>query len=1151
MAGSKFQYDESGGTFFYFLLAFLALVLIPCTYYFWPRKERKVDVTTNSRQCQCERCQIKRSSLTTDEPKRKVKQRIAKILLVIGWIGFLATAYKVAHLERDYVDWDPFEILQIDRSASQAEIKKAYRKLSLIYHPDKETGDERKFLQLTKAHAALTDDDARKNWEMYGNPDGPGAMSFGIALPSWIVEKENSVWVLGLYACVFMVALPTVVGTWWYRSIKYGGDQVLLDTTQMYFFFINKTPHMTLKRALMILAASLEFEKGHNNEVVERPSDNVEVPLLIKELPNLKEKNREYPLCFAYSLKARALLHSHLSRLKLSTSLEIDKNYIVKKCPYLIHEMVQCVAQLTMLAYAGRISHMPSLDTIENVMKLSPLVVQGFWENKSPLLQLPHITEDNLRHFVTKKRNVRSIRQLISLKADERRSLLRSLSDEQYHDVMQVCAQMPYIQMEVSFEVSDDEDTGTITTGSIVTVTVKLIRQNLENVFELDSPELETPEVDKDAETENEQTREIIQTKKHPVWQKQQKKKGKGGKKSKKPQSKPNYQPKKPQVHEKEVKEVKEVNVVEKFHESKIRPVKDDNSDDSALSEDGGSESELESESQEYKGNKMVNEDDDEEWNKFQAKLAKKEKILETKSKKSHSTHCPFFPDDKQEYWWVYIADRKHHTLITVPYQVTNLVDEIETQSKFTAPVKTGVYQYTVCVKSDSYTDFDLTKTIKLDVKEGKDVDMAHPQWDISEDEKEEQDEASEVSDFLTDEETDSEGKASVVQHARFTVAIPRNLSRIMAKELEALNLNDVNSPENPEDDLVDPWNVVCKSQKGIDYDKLIKRFGSSKVTEELISRVENLTGKPAHILLKRGIFFSHRDLNLILDRYEQKKPFFLYTGRGPSSEAMHLGHLIPFMFTKWVQETFDIPLVIQLTDDEKFLWKDLSHEEAHRLARENAKDIIALGFDVEKTFIFSDFEFIGQSPAFYRNMVRIQKSVTFNQVKGIFGFGDSDCIGKIAFPAVQASPSFSSSFPLIFGGKIDIPCLIPCAIDQDPYFRMTRDVAPKLNYPKPALIHSTFFPALQGAQTKMSASEPNSSIFLTDTAAQIKNKINKHAFSGGRATLEEHKQYGGDCSVDISFQYLRFFLDDDEKLKQIENDYSSGKLLTGNLKRN
>lgn len=62
--------------------------------------------------------------------------------------------------------------------------------------------------------------------------------------------------------------------------------------------------------------------------------------------------------------------------------------------------------------------------------------------------------------------------------------------------------------------------------------------------------------------------------------------------------------------------------------------------------------------------------------------------------------------------------------------------------------------------------------------------------------------------------------------------------------------------------------------------------------------------------------------------------------------------------------------------------------------------------------------------------------------------------------------------------------------MDQDPYFRMTRDVAPRLGMPKPALLHSTFFPALQGAKTKMSASDTNSAIFLTDTPKQIKNKV-------------------------------------------------------------
>lgn len=237
------------------------------------------------------------------------------------------------------------------------------------------------------------------------------------------------------------------------------------------------------------------------------------------------------------------------------------------------------------------------------------------------------------------------------------------------------------------------------------------------------------------------------------------------------------------------------------------------------------------------------------------------------------------------------------------------------------------------------------------------------------------------------------------------------------------------------------------------------------------------------------------------------------------------------------------------MTEDEKFLWRDLKLEEAERLAIENAKDIIAMGFDVNKTFIFRDQDFKSSCKAFNDNILKIQKAVNFNDVKAIFGFTNSDSIGKIAFPAVQAAPSFSNTFPFIFGDKKDIPVLIPCAIDQDPYFRMARDVAPKLKYPKPALLHSTFFPALQGAMTKMSASDPNSSIFLTDTPAQIKNKINKYAFSGGGATIEEHRQKGGDVNVDIPYQYLRFFLEDDQKLEELRKGYSSGQILTGELK--
>jgi tryptophanyl-tRNA synthetase len=81
---------------------------------------------------------------------------------------------------------------------------------------------------------------------------------------------------------------------------------------------------------------------------------------------------------------------------------------------------------------------------------------------------------------------------------------------------------------------------------------------------------------------------------------------------------------------------------------------------------------------------------------------------------------------------------------------------------------------------------------------------------------------------------------------------------------------------------VVTPWEVEADGDEGIDYAKLIDRFGSQPITPELIARMERLTGKPAHPWLRRGMFFSHRDFELILDAYEKGQPFYLYTGRGP-----------------------------------------------------------------------------------------------------------------------------------------------------------------------------------------------------------------------------------------------------------------------------
>jgi len=331
---------------------------------------------------------------------------------------------------------------------------------------------------------------------------------------------------------------------------------------------------------------------------------------------------------------------------------------------------------------------------------------------------------------------------------------------------------------------------------------------------------------------------------------------------------------------------------------------------------------------------------------------------------------------------------------------------------------------------------------------------------------------------------------------------------------------------------VVTPWHV----EGDIDYDKLIKQFGTQKISNDLLSKLQKVTGED-HFMLRRGIFFSHRDLNLILENYEKGKEFFLYTGRGPSGHT-HIGHLVPWVFAKWLQDKFNVNMYFQLTDDEKFFAKqDLSLDQTTNFALENALDFIALGFKPEKTKIIVNTKNI---KTLYPIAAQVAKKINFSNTKAVFGFTNDTNVGMIFYTSLQSAPCFIE----------DKQVLIPLGVDQDPHFRITRDIAPKINKIKPSLIHNIMIPSLLGPGGKMSASDEKNTIYTTDSPEVVKKKINKYAFSGGQPDIDEHRKIGGNPDIDVSYQYLRIFFEpDDNKLKKIYDDYKSGKMLTGELK--
>lgn len=213
------SYDDSGSLANYFGVTFLACALIPYTYaVFKPAKRDPLKPL-----CTCSKCTTHRKELdaqAASERRQKFSRRVIPLLL--GWLAFGYMSYRISiapQLPGSAV-YNPFEILGISSSLDERAIKKHYKKLSLQFHPDKirlgvnETMEqvENKFVELTKAYKSLTDEVTRENLAKYGNPDGPQQREDKIAIPQWIVEGKNSIWVLAAYGLLLGGGIPWIVG---------------------------------------------------------------------------------------------------------------------------------------------------------------------------------------------------------------------------------------------------------------------------------------------------------------------------------------------------------------------------------------------------------------------------------------------------------------------------------------------------------------------------------------------------------------------------------------------------------------------------------------------------------------------------------------------------------------------------------------------------------------------------------------------------------------------------------------------------------------------------------------------------------------------------------------------------------------------------
>jgi len=335
---------------------------------------------------------------------------------------------------------------------------------------------------------------------------------------------------------------------------------------------------------------------------------------------------------------------------------------------------------------------------------------------------------------------------------------------------------------------------------------------------------------------------------------------------------------------------------------------------------------------------------------------------------------------------------------------------------------------------------------------------------------------------------------------------------------------------------VVTPWEV----KGNIDYDKLIKEFGIQPIGD--LPSIFN-----TNLLFRRKKIFAQRDFSRILDAIKQKKPFVMMTGLMPTGK-FHIGHAIlaqQFVF----YQNLGAKLYIAVADIEAYHAREQSLEESREKAIDQyITNYIALGLKPKNCEIYFQSQRSKdgkKSNAYYRLQNLLARHATYNEFRAVYG---EITPGKMLSGLLQASDMLHPQLQEFEG---PVPVVVPVGVDQDPHIRLARDLASRIKTPKFIQISSTyhfFVPGLNGG--KMSSSDPTSFIALTDDEKTVAKKVMKYAFSGGQPTIEEHRKKGGNPDIDVSYQWLTFFEEDDNKLKRIYEDYKSGKLLTGELKQ-
>eukprot|EP00392_Amoebophrya_sp_AT5.2_P011776 g11861.t1 len=414
--------------------------------------------------------------ITEFENKKLVKNRNATIakLSILGFLWLLWIYCCVQLLDDSNAGqinaFNPFEILGVEAGVDDATIKKAYRKMSLIYHPDKNPDDplaSANFIQVSKAYKTLTDETAKANWEKYGNPDGPQTTKVGIGLPRFLLEKKNHLMILMFFFITFLIVIPAGFILYYQRQKDYAANGVFVETLQFMGHYITDTTRV--KNCPELIAASAESRKMElgvkDDEDMKPVVAQVALFVILKKCcitEHQRLKFQNMPII----ARNNNLMWAHLQRLHhlLTPELKLQQDELLRHVDKISNSMIEIACMREWF------------QTAQSMIEFRRCVVQALDVKSNSLLQIPHFTEDAVKHCYKGNNPVKEVLAFLARERDQRRGIAH-MSEEEILDVDEFARHFTQVDVTAEAKVEGEK---TICKDDIATITVKITRTNLE-----------------------------------------------------------------------------------------------------------------------------------------------------------------------------------------------------------------------------------------------------------------------------------------------------------------------------------------------------------------------------------------------------------------------------------------------------------------------------------------------------------------------------------------------------------------------------------------------------------------------------------------------------------------------------------------------